>query len=136
MIPQLAGLAQRIEDISEGLVQGLAMQLHVVFGAQLPHSCGDFVEIVSWHRREEMVLYLVVQMPRKPICERSRLHIACRDQLLIHPISLLVFLNGHRKMIHLCHPQEPMRFKDAGEKIELKETPQAAGERSKHQIHS
>ena len=52
-------------------------------------------------------------MACEPIIEKRWCDVASGLQLLLQPGKLFVIINSHWNMIGLCHPDEPMGFKDS-----------------------
>jgi len=68
-IPDLARVFKRFDDVGEGTEKSLGGVGDVVLLTQGLHQGSHFVEVVTRHGWEEMVLDLEVQMSREPIIE-------------------------------------------------------------------
>lgn len=66
--------------------------------------------IVSGHCGEKMVLNLEVEVSTEPVIEGRLVDIACCLELCGDPVLVVIMINVHGDVVHLCHPHKPVAF--------------------------
>jgi len=110
MAPEFTRVLQGPDYVSKCSIQSLDFIGDSMLFAKGLHKRSNFVQIVTRHSGEQVVLNLEVEVSSEPVVECTLLYIASGMKLQWQPRTFLVFVNLHRNVVRLANPNKPMTF--------------------------